>query len=62
MKRWLLFAGDNYYPIGGWDDFQADFDTKEEAFDKAAESVIARACDWAHIVDSQTKESFPFLK
>ena len=30
MKRYLLFAGDNYYPCGGWNDFEGSFDTKEE--------------------------------
>jgi len=31
MKRFLVFAGDAYYPYGGMDDFQEDFDTLEEA-------------------------------
>lgn len=31
MKRYLLFAGDNYYPSGGVNDFVMDYDTVEEA-------------------------------
>lgn len=31
MKRFLVFAGDAYYPEGGMNDFQEDFDTLEEA-------------------------------
>lgn len=26
MKRFWLFAGDTYYPLGGMNDFKADFD------------------------------------
>jgi hypothetical protein len=26
MKRYLLFFGDFYYPVGGWGDFQESFD------------------------------------
>lgn len=31
MKHYLVFAYDAYYPCGGWNDFQASFDTLEEA-------------------------------
>jgi hypothetical protein len=27
MKRYLVFAGDDYYPAGGWGDFQGSFDS-----------------------------------
>lgn len=30
MKRYLLFAGDWYYPNPGWEDFILDFDSVEE--------------------------------
>ena len=26
MKRYLVFAFDDYYPCGGWEDFIKDFD------------------------------------
>jgi len=31
MKRYLLFVGENYYAIGGMEDFVADFDTVNDA-------------------------------
>ena len=31
MKRFALFAGSNYYPSGGWADFEGSFDSVEEA-------------------------------
>lgn len=31
MKRFAVFAGDNYYPGGGMGDFIKSFDTAEEA-------------------------------
>lgn len=51
MKRFLLFAGDNYYPCGGTYDLIGDFDTQEEA--EAATGV----CDWAHILDTATGQT-----
>jgi hypothetical protein len=47
MKRYLLFAGYQYYPRGGWTDFIDSFDTKEEAFAETARY------DWCHVVDTQ---------
>jgi hypothetical protein len=62
MKRFLLFAGELYYPCGGWRDFIDSFDTLAEAEAKAdkllkippgnpnddAEDYI----DWYEIVDT----------
>jgi len=31
MKRFVVFAGSNYYPSAGLGDFVASFDTEEEA-------------------------------
>lgn len=57
MKRYLLFAGDNYYPSGGWSDFIGSFDTVEQA--------LARQCDirrdWYHVVDTSTMTMIPKL-
>lgn len=50
MKRYLVFAGDKWYPSGGWDDFKGDFNTIEEG----KESLISIGPDWWHIVDSNT--------
>lgn len=47
MKPFLLFAGDSYYPSGGWNDFVLDYDTVEEA----KEGLSGRSADWAHVVN-----------
>ncbi len=31
MKRYLVFCYEQYYPGGGWCDFQGSYDTLEEA-------------------------------
>lgn len=51
MKRFLLFAGETYYPGGGWDDFVDDYDTLEEAEAKA--KTLKE--NWWDIVDTTTK-------
>lgn len=49
-ERYLLFAGDRYYPAGGWQDFKMDFDSVDPA-------VIAGGdYDWWHVVDRATGE------
>lgn len=50
MKRFLVFAGETYYPMGGWADFQKDYDTFEEASNSFTE--LMKTEDWMHIVDS----------
>ncbi len=52
LKRYLVFAGDTYYPGGGWADFKGSFESLKEGMDAAFK---ARA-DWAHVVDSTTGE------
>lgn len=41
MKRYLIFAGQDYYASGGWRDFKKDFDTLEE-IDKYIESDLTK--------------------
>ena len=52
MKRYLLFLGSEYYPSGGWNDFQGDFDTIKEA------EIVAEkeGDDWFQIIDTKTKK------
>ena len=52
MKRYLLFAGYDYYPSGGMDDFKNDFDTIDEAIQYAK----ANKDDWQHIYDQQERK------
>ena len=47
MKRYLLFGGGYYYPMGGWLDFEDSYDT----IDEAKENLFG---DWCHLIDSQT--------
>jgi hypothetical protein len=60
MKRFLVFAGYCYYPDGGMDDFQEDFDTLEEA--RSFEAKIKEKWkpnwanyNWSAIWDSETR-------
>lgn len=50
MKRYMLFAGDTYYPAGGWDDFVLWFDEPEEL---AAYLKLYKP-DWWQVVDTKT--------
>jgi hypothetical protein len=58
MNQFLLFAGDEYYPGGGWSDFRGSFKTVEEAEEKAIKPTdrewASNSYDWWHIVDSAT--------
>lgn len=57
-KRYWLFAGSNYYPSGGMDDFVASSDSKDELYDKADEKTSwdpsRYEYDWYHILDTAT--------
>ena len=50
--QYILFAGDTYYPGGGWDDFIGRFETKEAAYSAAAELNE----DWFQVVDINANE------
>jgi hypothetical protein len=56
MKQFLLFAGDTYYPGGGWDDFVGDFETVE-----AARNAAASCRDWWQVIDTATMKEVEFL-
>jgi hypothetical protein len=49
MKRYLLFAGENYYPLGGWFDYEVSFDTVDEAI-----AAVPASAEWWHVVDTQS--------
>lgn len=49
MKRFLAFGGDQYYPSGGWADFQGSFDTKDEAL---VALIAIGSIDWWEVIDS----------
>jgi hypothetical protein len=52
MKRYLLFAGPEYYASGGFHDFADSFATQLEAR-QAAESM---SVDWWHVFDVETRK------
>ena len=69
IKRYAVFAGDVYYPEGGFEDYFASYDTLDEAlalnpltfetvFDPKImpDEVNEEYNTWAHIVDIQTGE------
>lgn len=64
MKRFLVFAGSNYYPCGGWSDFVGAYDSLEEAraaaeerktlgqaYEARGQTFRCTPDDWAHVVD-----------
>jgi hypothetical protein len=58
MKRYLLFAGHNYYPSGGWEDYILDFNTEDEAMQYFKDNNKTKSSfhcwGWMHIVDRDT--------
>lgn len=51
MKQYLLFAGDHYYPSGGWNDFIDSYATMEEVEKQWATLSNNKVYDWGHVVD-----------
>lgn len=52
MKRYLLFAGMEHYPGGGWNDVKGHYDTLEEA-KEAREALWEKGgIDWVQIIDT----------
>lgn len=52
-KRYLVFAGSNYYPAGGWNDYIGSADTAEDA----GRAAIASHNDWWDVIDAETGEN-----
>lgn len=55
IKRFVVFAGNNYYPRGGVADYRASFDTLEEA---RANAAAKGRDDWTEIWDLETGETY----
>lgn len=60
MKRFMLFAGDKYYPTGGMMDFVGYFDTQDEAVAYATTPTGQfNSCpNWFHIYDTVTGQTY----
>lgn len=52
IKRWAVFAGDNFYPCGGMSDYQASFSVRRDAYDYA--KSLRR--DWVIVYDMEDYE------
>jgi hypothetical protein len=49
VNRYLLFAGDRYYPLGGFKDFRGSFTVVEAAVEYGRNETDD--FDWWHVVD-----------
>ena len=55
MKRYWLFAGDNYYPSGGMTDYVDQFDTINEATNAHVRSNDPSG-EWADVLDIESMD------
>lgn len=56
----FVFAGQNYYPLGGADDYRGVYETQLEAELSASQQKWCggpRVSDWAHVFDSVQGET-----
>lgn len=58
-----LFAGEVYYPQGGWEDLVGVFGSLQEALDRCEQGPLDEdgeegefGFDWAHVVDLSSRE------
>lgn len=52
MKRFILFIWDNYYPLGGMNDFKGCFDNLESAVELADSCIEFKDCEHYQIYDT----------
>lgn len=45
MLQFAVFAGEHYYPYGGWVDFRGTYATLEDAV------AVGKQLQWHHVVD-----------
>ena len=57
MKRYLLFILKDEYYYGGFQDFEKDFESKQEAIDFGIQSIKNRICREFQIFDIETREN-----
>lgn len=56
MKKYLLFAGEIYYPMGGVNDFIDSFESLEDAKHAGEREIEDNENDWFHIADKDDLE------
>ncbi len=55
MKLYLVFSAAVDFPAGGWSDFDAAYDSLDEARAAAADAVnLPSRAGWAQVVDLET--------
>ena len=54
VKRYWMFAGNDYYATGGMHDFGGSFDSVAEAEEGAKTLLVP--CEWYHVVDITTRQ------
>jgi hypothetical protein len=60
-KRFLVFAGDGYYPCGGFNDYKGTADTLDEAKELLRLFFKDNSWGtWSHVVDLVTGEKKEF--
>lgn len=59
MKRYILFAGHNYYPYGGMKDEKGNFDYMIEAHSFYKAQKDDEQWEWAHVLDTETHQVIP---
>lgn len=52
MKRYLVFAGEKYYPSGGAADYVMSFSRRPEA-ESYCRTLVKRAGTWCHMWDTK---------
>jgi hypothetical protein len=54
MKRFLLFVGETYYPLGGAFDLMGSFDSLAEVIDLLfSDHTFGIVVDWIHVLDTE---------
>lgn len=59
MKRFLIFSGVVYYPVGGMHDFKGDFGTLVVASVRAREAAKPSnefETGWSHVYDTKSRK------
>ena len=57
----LLFAGNDYYPAGGAEDFIASFDSLEAAKTAHDPSQFKYDGGWANVLDTESMQAVAFF-
>ena|SRR6185436_8194919 len=63
LKRYLVFRGTQYDPVGGWGDFVRSFSTRYEAFDAAKRISFYDGSyddDWGQVYDTKHRKLYEF--